>query len=156
MDTAWPFAIAPILYLAAVTVPLTLADAREHRLPNRLVLPGYPVAVAAALLAWPIAGASPALPLLAGAGYAAFLLLLSRAGGMGMGDVKLAGVLGLTLGMVSARSALLAPAAAFLLGGLAAAILLLGRRANRRSRMAFGPYLLAGFWLALGAEAVIA
>jgi leader peptidase (prepilin peptidase)/N-methyltransferase len=63
---------------------------------------------------------------------------------MGFGDVKLAPVLGATLGWIGISSALTGLFMAFLLGGLVGAALLLGRRAHRGSQIPFGPYLLAG------------
>ncbi|MCU1416450.1 MAG: hypothetical protein JWP32_624, partial [Schumannella sp.] len=45
-------ATIPALYLAAVTPALIRVDLREHRLPNRMVVPGVVVALASALLGW--------------------------------------------------------------------------------------------------------
>jgi leader peptidase (prepilin peptidase)/N-methyltransferase len=63
---------------------------------------------------------------------------------MGMGDVKLAPVLGLMLGWIGWRASLLGLAAVWLVGGTVAAALLLGRRARAGQDMPFGPPLLAG------------
>ena len=85
------------------------------------------------------------LPVLAALGYAGVLLLLALAGGVGMGDVKLAALIGLACPAASA--ALGAPIAAFLLGGAAASVALL--RQGRGARIPFGPAMLAGYWVAL-------
>lgn len=132
-------ALIPMLYLAAVAPTLIVVDLREHRLPNRMVMPGLAVGLIAALLQW-----SP-VPVIAGAAYAGFLLLLGLAGGIGMGDVKLAALIGLaspTL-VIGATAAV----AAFVLGGVAASIALVRR--GRGTRIAFGPWLLAGYGVAV-------
>ncbi|WP_405372343.1 prepilin peptidase, partial [Microbacterium sp. Ld14] len=89
-------------WLAVASIVLALVDARTHRLPNRWVLPGYPVfgglVAIACLLGAPWQNALRAA--LAGLLLFGFYLILRAAGGMGGGDVKLAGVLGLALGWV--------------------------------------------------------
>jgi leader peptidase (prepilin peptidase)/N-methyltransferase len=143
----------PALYLAAVTPELVRIDLREHRLPNRIVLPGVAVGLASAALSWAATGIPPLVPLVAALATAGLLALLSLGGGIGMGDVKLAAVIGLASPTIAIAP--VAPLAAFLLGGVAASIVLLcgvvaGRgREARRAHIAFGPYLLAGYVAAL-------
>ena len=138
--------LLPMAYLAAATPQLVRVDLAEHRLPNVLTLPGYPVALVA-IAGTALTGRSVLTPLVAGAAYLGVLFLAHLGGGMGMGDVKLAGVLGATLGMGGPSTALAGLALAVLIGGAVATVLLL--RGRRGSRLAFGPYLLLGFWLAL-------
>ena len=133
-----------LFYLAAVTAPLCATDLIERRLPNRLVVPGYLVAVLGLALD-SVRSALPVLALVSGAAYFAVLLVFALAGGMGMGDVKLAGLLGLAAGGLGPGVALASPIAAFLLGGVAAVVAL--ARGWSRS-IPFGPFLLAGFWVA--------
>ena len=146
-------AAIPALYLAAVTPELVRVDLREHRLPNRMVVPGLAVGVAAAALSWVVSGEPPLVPLVAALATAALLAILGLGGGIGMGDVKLAALIGLASPTIAI--ALTSPIAAFLLGGVAASIVLLrgvlaGRgREARRAHLAFGPYLLAGYVVAL-------
>jgi leader peptidase (prepilin peptidase)/N-methyltransferase len=147
-------ATIPLLYLAVVTPELVRVDVREHRLPNRLVLPG----IGLGLVAWLIesivslagGGRIPLTPIVAGAVFALFLLGLSALGGMGMGDVKLAAALGLASWVPFV--AVLSPVVGFLCGGVGSVIVIATRRRRREGsaaqRMAFGPYLLAGFWVA--------
>lgn len=147
-----------LIYVAAVTPALCAIDAVERRLPNRLVLPGY-LAVAVAVLAyWWLSGEVAIVSLVSGAGYFSFMLAFAAGGGMGMGDVKLAGVLGLSAGLLGPTAAIVSPVVAFLLGGIAAIGALRGRggrgvrdsRGDRRgSSIPFGPFLLAGFWIAV-------
>lgn len=146
-------AVAAYGYFAALSVVLAVIDARTHRLPDRHVLPGYAVAgvllTASALL---LGEPARLLPTLGGAAalFAFYLMLrLLRPGGMGGGDVKLAGVAGAYLGFLGWESVLVGALAAFLLGGAYALVLLLTRRAGRTTSIAFGPFLLAGAWFAI-------
>jgi len=136
----------PLLYLAVVTPTLWVTDTRERRLPNREVLPGYPVALISIGIEWLRHGHPPVLALLSGVAYLAFMAVLNCAGGMGMGDVKLAGVLGLCAGAIGPVAAAASPAAAFLLGGVAALAKL---RGGHDRDIPFGPYMLAGLWIAV-------
>ncbi|WP_438353224.1 prepilin peptidase [Microbacterium sp. CJ88] len=156
-------ALIPVLlayaWLAVAGVALAVIDVRTHRLPDRIVLPGYAVGVVLLGLAALLSGDVQAFMVAvvgAIALFAFFLLLrvLSRSG-MGGGDVKLAGVLGLFLGWIGWTAVLLGVFAAFLLGGLYAAALLVLRRGGRRTQVPFGPWMLAGAWIGiLGALAI--
>ncbi len=144
----WSPALVGVLYLAAVTPALVRIDLAVHRLPNLLVLPGYAAAGLTVVLSGIVDGRLAAAALITGAAWFGFLLLLNLVGGMGMGDVKLGGVLGLVLGAISVDAAVLGPMLAFVSGGIAALVLLIIRR-RRGTRMPFGPFLLLGFWAAL-------
>lgn len=145
-----------LAYVAAVTIPLIVIDVRSHRLPNRLVLPGYLVAAVTVVAVLASSETIPLTPLISAAAYVLFLFALSFAGGMGMGDVKLAGVLGAAAGLVSPSGAMLSPLLAFGLGGLASAVILVTRRGTRATRIPFGPFMLAGFWIAAALGLVLA
>ena len=140
--------LLPVLYLAAVTVPLVWIDVRQHRLPNALVLPGYLVLLAAFAWVWLQTGWFPWLGLASAAGYFGVLYLLAWFGGMGMGDVKLAGVLGGAAGLVSLHVVVLSPVLAFVLAGLVSIVVWVVTR-SMRTRIPFGPFMLAGFWIAV-------
>lgn len=137
-----------LLYLAAVGVALALIDLDVHRLPDAVVLPSYPVL--AVLLAGAAAGTDdPPIGralLSAGVwltGYGS--LWLGTAGrGMGAGDVKLAGLLGLALGWLGWGASVLGLFAGFLVGSVVGLALLLSGRVDRRDRIAHGPFLLVG------------
>lgn len=146
-------ALVPALHLAAVTPLLWRADVREHRLPNRLVLPSLALALVAALAA---AALGDWTPLLAGLVTGTVLVALSLAGGLGMGDAKLGAALALLLGVLGAEAAVLAMLLALLGGGVAALTGLLVRRLRRGRSIAFGPFLLAGAWAVLGMQALAA
>lgn len=136
----------PLVYIAAVTPALWSTDVLSRRLPNRLVLPGYLAAGGGLTAQWLVTGEPPLLALGSGVAYFAFMFALGLTGGMGMGDVKLAGVLGLAAGALGPVAALVSPLTAFLLGGVAAMAAL---RRGAGARIPFGPFLLAGFWIAV-------
>ncbi|HWR85947.1 MAG TPA: prepilin peptidase, partial [Rhodoglobus sp.] len=157
---AGTLALAAFLYLAAITVALALIDLDVRRLPNAIVLPAYAVG-AALLVPAALLMAEPGRLLSAGIGavaLAAFYLLLAvaRPGGMGMGDVKLAGVLGLFLGFQGWGALVVGAFGAFVLGGVFSLGLVLARRAGRASRIPFGPWMLAGAWVGIAAGEAIA
>lgn len=145
-DAAW--AIPAFLYLTAIAVALTLIDIDVHRLPNRIVLPAYPIGLVLLAAATAASGDWFALVrALVGAAalfvfYLALALIVPR--GMGLGDVKLAGVVGLYLGWLGWGALLVGAFAAFLLGGVFSIALLAARRARRGSGIPFGPWMLAG------------
>lgn len=144
----------PAVAVAAVAgAALAVIDTRTHRLPDAVVYPTT-VAVAALLLAAALAGGTlaPAGRALVGAvvlvvGYA--VLHLVNPAGLGLGDVKLAALLGglsAWHGWDTFAGAALLP---FLLGGLVAAALLVSGRATRSTAVAFGPFMLVGAALAI-------
>ncbi|MGI8696163.1 MAG: prepilin peptidase [Mycobacteriales bacterium] len=138
--------LAPYLWLAASAVVLAVVDLDCHRLPNRLTFPLYGVGVVASgaiALARHDAGPFVRGLIAAAAVFAAFFVL-AFAGGVGFGDTKVAGALGLFLGPLGATAVLLGILAGFLLGGLSAVALLIARRTGWRTEFAFGPALLAG------------
>jgi leader peptidase (prepilin peptidase) / N-methyltransferase len=151
-------AVLAFAYLAVVSVMLTVIDIGTHRLPNRIVLPSYGVGVAllivAALLASDAGRLTRALAGLAILYVAYFAMRFASPTSIGGGDVKLAGLLGLYLGWMAWDGLLIATVAAFVIGGAQAMILLARRRAHRRTRIAFGPAMIAGAWLAIAALAL--
>ncbi len=128
---------------------LTVVDARVHRLPNRLVLTSYPVALAllgVAALTTPNGTEHFVDALIGMAGLSVFygLLWFIYPAGMGWGDVKMAGVLGLFLGWVSPSSAISGTFLAFLFSATFGVILMALGRANRKTRIPFGPFMILG------------
>jgi leader peptidase (prepilin peptidase)/N-methyltransferase len=113
----------------------------EHRLVLNVIMgPAAIFALAAGLLP---GGLTPVQVVLGGAlAFAGFFIIaVIGRGAMGMGDVKLAGVIGLITGYPAVLPALLA---GILLGGLGAATLMLLRRATRKTAIAYAPYLSLG------------
>ncbi len=139
------------LYFAAISIALVLIDIDTQKLPNRIVLPGYLVGAILLGSASLISGDVGALAS-AGVGalaLAALFYILSLAGGMGMGDVKLAGVIGLLLGWLGWEVLIVGTIATFILGGLFGVSLLVSRRATGKTGVPFGPWMLAGAWVAI-------
>ena len=153
-DAQWS-ALPAYLYLGAIGVALTLIDLDVHRLPDLIVLPSYPIAFVLLLVPTIVTGDWGSLVRAALAGLGLYVLYLVLAlvspggGGLGFGDVKLAGVLGLLLGWLGWGPAIVSVLAAFVVGGLIAILLLLTRRAGRKSHIAFGPSMILGAWVAL-------
>jgi leader peptidase (prepilin peptidase)/N-methyltransferase len=141
------------LYLAAVSIALTLIDLDVHKLPDVIVLPAYVVVVvllgAASLFdgdPWSLVRAA-----IGGAGLFVlyFIMAMAYPGGMGFGDVKLAGVLGFCLAWLGWGALAVGAFAPFILGGLFGIVLLVVRRAGRKTRIPFGPWMLGGAWIGI-------
>jgi leader peptidase (prepilin peptidase)/N-methyltransferase len=118
---------------------LAVFDVATRRVPNRVTLPA---AAAALILRAVLAPSSLVEAVAAGAtAFAVFLVIavLTR-GGLGMGDVKLAGLLGLLLG----RAVLPALLIGVILGGVASAAVFVMRRNGRGRTIAYAPYLCLG------------
>ncbi|WP_369824066.1 A24 family peptidase [Frondihabitans sp. PAMC 28766] len=143
--------LVAFLYLAAISVALGIIDTEHHRLPNRIVVPSYAVAVsllgASSLLTGDIAGFVRTL--IGGAALFVFYFGIAFAypKGMGFGDVKLAGVLGLYLAFLGWGPLLVGAFAAFLVGGVFAIVLIALRRVGRKGGIPFGPWMLVGAWI---------
>ena len=149
LGASW--SLPAFLYLAAIGVALALIDLDTQRLPDALVLPSYPVAlVLLALASWNPTGPAQWDALLravlgGAAMFAVYLLIvLVYPRGMGLGDVKLAGVLGMYLGWAGWGNLVVGWFAAFLLGGVLGLALIAGRRARRTTAIPFGPWMLLG------------
>jgi leader peptidase (prepilin peptidase) / N-methyltransferase len=147
------WALPAYLYLGAVGIALGAIDLDTKRLPNVLTLPSYAVGGGLLLLPAVADGAWDAY-LTAWLGAAALfafylLLVLVYPAGMGLGDVKLAGVLGLYLGWLGWGVLVVGGFLGFLLGALVGAGLMLASRAGRKTKIPFGPYMLVGALLAI-------
>ncbi len=146
-------AVLAFAYLAVISIRLCAIDIAQHRLPNRLVLPTYVVGLGLFFTASAVSGDwGSFLRALAGGAvlFGGYLVVrLASPASLGGGDVKLAGVLGLYLAWLGWTPLLLGSIAAFLIGGIHAVILLLTRRADRRTRIPFGPAMLSGAWVVI-------
>jgi leader peptidase (prepilin peptidase)/N-methyltransferase len=146
-------ALPAFLYLAAISIALALIDLDVHRLPDAIVKPSW--VVAPVLLAVPLVldrdgGSALRAAIGAAAVFALYWVLwFVRPGGMGWGDVKLAPVLGLYLGYLSWGHLAFGSFAGFLLGGVVGVALMAAGRAGRKSKIPYGPFMLAGVWTAV-------
>lgn len=143
-----PRSLPAVLVVALGGVILVQIDIAHHRLPDLIVLPaavGFSVLTA-------VARVGSVLPM-ALTGLAFFVvffgLALLRPDGVGFGDVKLAGLIGVVIGALDPELTIvwiLATSAASLVWVLA---LLAARKATLRSAVAFGPPMLVGLWAVL-------
>jgi leader peptidase (prepilin peptidase)/N-methyltransferase len=131
--------------LLALMPAIAVIDLRHRIIPNRLTYPALLIFAAALVVAW--ATGARVDPVRAAIGFALYggilfvVAVVSR--GMGMGDVKLAALIGLVLGSLGLRFVGVAAGAAIVLGGLGGIVALaMGR--SRKSAIPFGPYLAAG------------
>jgi leader peptidase (prepilin peptidase)/N-methyltransferase len=141
------------LVLAAFGMLLAAVDLRHRVLPNRVLLPA---GVSGLLLLAGAAAAEGEWPRLLRAGlgavvlFAVFLVLaLIAPSGLGMGDVKLAALLGLYLGWLGWDAVVLGGAAGFVAQAVLALVLLATRRVGLRGELPFGPAMLLAAGLAL-------
>jgi leader peptidase (prepilin peptidase)/N-methyltransferase len=142
------------LFVAGTGVLLAVIDLQHRLLPNRVIGPSVLVGAALLLVAAVAEHDWPALVrAVAGAGvlFAVFLVLaLVSPSGLGMGDVKLAGLLGLYLGWLGWGAVVVGAAAGFVVQAAVALTLLAGRRIGPRGELPFGPAMLVGAALAIG------
>jgi leader peptidase (prepilin peptidase)/N-methyltransferase len=145
-----PWIVVLLCAFLALMPAVAVIDIRHRIIPNRLMYPSliaFPVyLVVARLFGAPIDLLGAALGFVAYGGGLLLVAVISR--GMGMGDVKLAGVIGVVLGALGLRYVGVAAGAAILLGGVGGLLaLLLGR--SRKDAIPFGPYMAAGAMLAV-------
>jgi leader peptidase (prepilin peptidase)/N-methyltransferase len=155
--------LAAACWLAVCAVPLAFTDLAVSRLPDPLTAAAYAGVVILLLAAAFTAPGAPAtdahgaswgalaravLGGLALAGCYLLLMIISPSG-MSLGDVKLAVSLGTLLAWFGWRVLIAGGAAGFLLGGLGGVVLLASRRADRKQLIPFGPFMIAGTFLAV-------
>jgi leader peptidase (prepilin peptidase)/N-methyltransferase len=140
------------LVLVGILVPIALIDFDHRVIPNKITGPAAVVALALGLALKP---SGVPEQLIAGTAAAAFLLVfvIAYPRGMGMGDVKLAGVLGLFLGRSVSVAILVAVLAGAVVG--VAVMARLGVKRGRKTAIPFGPFLALGGVVALLAGAPI-
>ena len=160
--SAWqsslPVAVLAIGY-TAVLIVLNAIDLDVQRLPDKITLPLIPVTAAAVVSVCVLSGEAgdAGRALLAGLALGGFYLaqvVLAGGRGMGLGDAKLAVSLGMVAGMVSWPHVLVATMAAYLSAALVAIVLVVLGKANRKTSIAFGPFMSLGLAATLSVPAV--
>lgn len=143
-----------LVFLGFISVALIYTDLRFHQLPNALTFGSYPVISGLLLLA--ALTTDGGLSNLARAAVSAVATMALYAlmhavnqTGLGLGDVKLAPVMGAVLGWHSFGAVLTGTIYGFVLAGVVAALLLLTKRVTKKDEIAFGPFMILGMWLAL-------
>ena len=125
---------------ASFLITILLIDLEHHRILNVMTYPAYIIA----LVTLPLIFQRDLIEVLAGGALGFTLLLiitLIKPKGMGMGDVKLAALIGFVLGY---PSVLLALFLSFTVGGLISGVLLIAKVIGRKDQVAFAPYLATG------------
>jgi leader peptidase (prepilin peptidase)/N-methyltransferase len=147
--------VAAFLYLAAVGVALAVIDLDHQRLPDVLTLPSYVIGAALLGLAAALGsdgGAHAYVRALLGMtvlfGFYGIVWFIYPAG-MGLGDVKLSGVLGLYLGWLGWGQLLVGAFAAFLVGAVVSVTVMLANGGDRKMKVPFGPFMLLGVLIGL-------
>ena len=138
-------------YLVLTAWPLAKTDILERRLPNKYVLPAFPITWTGQFLAGLFGAGFTNMLWAFIVGVVTFLIALAinRAGLLGMGDVKLMSVMAIALGWYSPLLPIVALGLSFLIAGVVALALLLLKRIKLGGSMPLGPYLLAGFFGAI-------
>jgi leader peptidase (prepilin peptidase)/N-methyltransferase len=133
--------ILPELLFVATLVTITNSDLDSRIIPNMVIVPSLAAGIIAQALARPDLWKTWTLSAVI-AFSAMFLIALAYPRGMGMGDVKLAGVMGLYLGRAVAPALLIAFALGTIVGiGVMASR---GVAAGRKTKLPFGPFMAAG------------
>lgn len=149
-----PVGVLPAyLWLAGAGVALSVIDIEHKRLPNVIVYPTV-VVVGCWLVGASLFNHQPGLvvrTLAAGAALFAFYLVLALVypAGMGLGDVKLALVLGMALGWLSWSAVVIGSFLAFGLGAVVGVVVIARGRGGRKTAIPFGPFMLTGALLAI-------
>jgi len=145
LQWGWTLETAVGWLYAFFFIAVTVIDLEHHRVLNVMMAPAAVVVAAISLL--PISP-DPLRMVLGGVvGLGLFLLLaIIGRGALGLGDVKLAGVIGMMVGYPSVLTALMVGA---ILGGVGAAAMLIMRKATRKTKIAYAPYLVLGALLTL-------
>ena len=146
-------AIALGIVLVTILIPIAIIDYEHRIIPNRIT---GPAAIVAILIGVLFDQDFVVEQLIAGAAAGGFFLIAAIAypRGMGMGDVKLAGMMGLYLGRAVGFAVLIGLVAGVLVGGVIMARV--GVKAGRKQQVPFGPFLALGGIIAIFAGDAVA
>jgi len=146
-------ALVAILYFVSIGVALSMIDLDTKTLPDKIVLPSYIVVFSLFSISSIISGSYwPLLQSLIG-GVSLFLfyfaLAMVKKDGMGGGDIKLSGVIGLILGWFSFKVLIVGAFMAFMLSFLFTVPILIFKKYNNKTAIPFGPWMFLGAWISI-------
>jgi leader peptidase (prepilin peptidase) / N-methyltransferase len=138
-------------YLALTAWPLAKTDILERRLPNKYVLPAFPITLLGQIAAGISSGIWINMIWAILTMVVTFLVALgvNRLGLLGMGDVKLMAAMALALGWYSVTLPVIAMVLSFFVAGIVALLLMALGKIKLGGSMPLGPYLIAGFFGAI-------
>lgn len=143
----WEWSLTWVMVLVPVGVALAIIDWFTHLLPKKIVNPSFLVVIALVVVGAVLVDQPDSLVrvLLGWAAFGGFFALLwfVYPAGLGFGDVRLAGLLGIALGALGWAQLVTALEATVILGGIVGIGLLLAGR-SRKAELPYGPYLLLG------------
>ena len=132
--------IASYLVVFAILITASIIDIRERRIPDNLIIAGVVIGLTITLFN-PEHGFLDGLIGGTTAGLVMLLISCITKGGLGLGDVKLFGCIGIYLGLESTASAMLIAA---VLSGLFSLVLICINRDNKKREIPFAPFIMAG------------
>jgi leader peptidase (prepilin peptidase) / N-methyltransferase len=145
------YLIVMLCAFCAVMLAVGAIDLELKIIPNKITYPAFPAFALAIVVGWALGQDLDPPRALIGAllyGGAFLLIAIIAPRGLGMGDVKLTGLIGLAMGSLGLAYVGVAAGAAILLGGLGGILALIGGR-GRKSAIPFGPFLTAGALVAV-------
>jgi leader peptidase (prepilin peptidase)/N-methyltransferase len=150
-NLASSFSALGLGYLALTAWPLAKTDILQRRLPNKYVLPAFPITLLGQVCAGVVGGIwwNMIWAMLTMLITFAVSLGVNRMGFLGMGDVKLMAAMALALGWYSAALPVVALLISFLIAGVVAFCLVVMGKMKLGGSMPLGPYLLVGFFGAI-------
>jgi leader peptidase (prepilin peptidase)/N-methyltransferase len=145
--------VTAYLVFAGVTLTLVITDIDEKLIPNKVLFPGGAVAIVLLVIEAAVSSRLdrivPSIAAAAGYYLVFFGVHLLNREGFGMGDVKLAFLLGFFTMFDSLRIFLLSVFFTGFIGGLPAIVLLLTRRVGPKYALPYGPAMVLGAWAAI-------
>lgn len=155
-----PWVLPALLFFAAVSIVVAFIDLDHHLILNVIIYPSLGITAVLLALASLLTGDWMRMvhALIGAVVLGAFYLLLALvwAGGMGGGDIKLAVLIGLTLGWLGWPQLIVGAFAAFFVGGIISIVLLALHKVKLRGGIPFGPSMVIGAWIGIYAGALIA